>query len=152
MTIHDQYTDLPISRFEKSRLRHPDTGKNYRLNHKKENYQRSLAWKKLHPNYDNIMGKKYRDEIKAEIFVILGAKCANPYNIEHTAFEQNLNCIKVLQIDHVHGGGKKEIKRFNYCQHSYYKYILKQLKLGSKEYQLLCPTCNRIKVIVNKEK
>jgi hypothetical protein len=90
--------------------------------------------------------KSRHERLKAEIFNLLGNKCSNP------------NCLvlngcsdpRCLQIDHVHGRGKQEIRRFGDST-KYYVYILKQLKSGSKDYQLLCANCNWIKRWENSE-
>jgi hypothetical protein len=49
-----------------------------------------------------------------------------------------------LQIDHVRGGGKEQFRKLGNTE-KYYKHIIQQLTLGSKEYQLLCANCNQLK-------
>ena len=91
---------------------------------------------------------KYKNKLKEEIITLLGSKCANPFNLNHGDF---INDKRLLQIDHVKGGGRKEIKRFK--NHTLYlMFVLKQIKSGSKDYQLLCANCNWIKRIENNEK
>lgn len=58
--------------------------------------------------------------------------------------------IRVLAIDHVNGGGRKERKRFK-SYYSYLKHVLDELSVGSKNYQLLCANCNQIKKHENYE-
>jgi len=83
-----------------------------------------------------------------EVIQALGGKCVNPYNLfPHPDWCSNSSC---LQVDHVHGGGRKEVKKFPNSL-SFYKYVLEQVKLGSKEYQLLCGNCNLIKREKNRE-
>jgi len=43
----------------------------------------------------------------------------------------------------------KAIKTFKYF--SYYRFILNEIKAGSKDYQLLCANCNWIKKFEEKE-
>ena len=90
--------------------------------------------------------RKRGKEVTLEILNILGNKCSNP-NCPIPPEKMDIRC---LQIDHVHGGGRQERKQFsNYDV--YKKYILKQLKAGSKDYQLRCAYCNWLKRLENKE-
>lgn len=84
--------------------------------------------------------RKRLQKLRTAILEILGNKC------ERCGFED----YRALQIDHIHGGGTKESKSFNHG-HSYYVYILKKLKKGSKDYQCLCANCNWIKRVDRKE-
>jgi hypothetical protein len=72
------------------------------------------------------------------------------FNIDHTPFENETDYIHCLQIDHINGKGKREINSFSYNR-AYYKFVLAQLKAGSKDYQLLCANCNWLKRYKNKE-
>ena len=55
----------------------------------------------------------------------------------------------VLQIDHVNGGGSKERSRFKSTR-SYLFFVLKKVKNGSRDYQLLCANCNVRKEYLNR--
>lgn len=114
-----------------------------------QNYLKYRSKRKEKYSIWNQRIQENRRKIKIELFTLLGNKCSNPFNIDHSAFEQNLNYFKVLQIDHINGGGKKEI--LITCRVTYYKRVLERVKAGSKDYQILCPTCNWIKRITNKE-
>lgn len=76
--------------------------------------------------------RKRRILAKLEIFKFLGWKCSNCKIIDW----------RILQIDHIHGKGKIFRKSTG---PNYYEKILKDLKNGSKNYQLLCANCNWIK-------
>ena len=91
--------------------------------------------------------RKSQYKIRKEIFQLLGGRCANPFNLPHPDWCNDPRC---LQIDHVNGGGKKERISFNGYS-SYIKFILKEIKNGSKDYQLLCANCNWIKRHENNE-
>jgi hypothetical protein len=87
-------------------------------------------WQK---HYSAKYQRKRRQEIKEQVFKLLGGKC--------------VKCGYVgvaLQVDHVNGGGLKEItehrKKGN--SYTYWKMIFKKIKNGSKDYQLLCANCN----------
>jgi hypothetical protein len=59
---------------------------------------------------------------------------------------------RALQIDHVHGGGSgKRTREHRGPNETYYNHILKEIKAGSRDYQLLCANCNWIKRYENKE-
>lgn len=84
-------------------------------------------------------------EIKNEIFQFLGNKCV------HCGFDSDP---RAFQIDHVKGNGSKERKQKygkNCGNFTYYLHILKALRDGSKDYQLLCANCNVIKCFEEKE-
>lgn len=88
-----------------------------------------------------------RKKRRNEIIQLLGSKCSNPYNLNHGDFLIDKRC---LQIDHVNGGGQKQLK-INQQGEMYYRRLLKEIKAGSKDYQLLCANCNWIKRYENKE-
>jgi len=81
---------------------------------------------------------------KTRIFVIekMGGKCV----------KCGFSDWRALQIDHINGGGKKEIETKWKSSHKLYRYIrdapIEEIK---KEYQLLCANCNCIKRYEPKE-
>jgi hypothetical protein len=79
--------------------------------------------------------------IRNEIISLLGKKCSNIFNLPHPDWCNDLSC---LQIDHVNDNGHKERTMFK-TTYKHYEYILQQIKVGSKNYQLLCANCNWIK-------
>jgi hypothetical protein len=90
-----------------------------------------------------IYNHKLKENIKKELFTILGNKCNNC----------GFNDIRILQIDHVNSDGAKE-RKFLKCHSGsieYFKMILEKVKQGSKDYQLLCPNCNWIKKVERNE-
>lgn len=84
--------------------------------------------------------RKYRQKMRDEICKALGNKCVRCGFVDARA----------LQIDHVHDNGaqsRKELHRIPYL-----KRILKEIKNGSKDYQLLCANCNAIKEYERKKR
>lgn len=80
--------------------------------------------------------------VRLQILEKLGNKCVRC----------SFSDIRALQIDHINGGGKKEILAFKGNFRNYYKNIRKNVKSGDlKKYQLLCANCNWIKRYENKE-
>lgn len=105
-------------------------------------------WKRNPDKYEEHK-KKLREKLKKwkeEIFDILGNKCVNPFNIDHGKFLADKRC---LQIDHVNGDGNKSRKNFD--GRAYYLQILREIKAGSKDYQILCANCNWLKYKMQKE-
>lgn len=100
--------------------------KNYRVEHR-EQY--------------NGYSKNYFRGLRIKVIEKYSSKCANPYNINHGEF---LNDIRCLQIDHVNNDGFKE--RNALTNSSYLKKVLAD-KEGN--YQLLCANCNWIKRHIN---
>jgi hypothetical protein len=92
--------------------------------------------------------KDGRRKIVMEIFNLLGNKCINPYNLPHPDWCNDPRC---LQIDHINGGGCKHLKRLHGDRGKLYREILKEIKVGSKDYQLLCANCNWLKRYKDKE-
>ena len=81
-----------------------------------------------------IRGKERIAILKDKIYKILGKKCKSCDTEDK----------RVLQIDHVHGNGLKEIRSFS-NQEVYLKHVLKRLEEGHQGYQILCSNCNIIK-------
>lgn len=73
-----------------------------------------------------------RKKIRFMILEKLGGKCSNC----------GIDDFRVLQIDHVNGGGVREIKNFGGRNQEFFNNILND---KSGKYQLLCANCNWIK-------
>ena len=58
--------------------------------------------------------------------------------------------IRALQIDHMNGGGQKEIKRLG-SRTKLYKLVIQSVLNKENKYQLLCANCNWIKRYENNE-
>lgn len=74
---------------------------------------------------------------RKEILSLLGNKCKCGFSDP-----------RALAIDHINGGGTTERKTIG---GGYYSYLLKKIKSGSQDYQILCFNCNQIKKVENKE-
>lgn len=70
-------------------------------------------------------------ELREDVFNLLGHQCV----------WCGFNNKRALQIDHINGGGRKDIASFS-SMTSYYKHIL---EVRGKGYQTLCANCNTIK-------
>jgi hypothetical protein len=82
--------------------------------------------------------KEYNNKLKQAVFNILGKECSFC----------GFNDIRALQIDHVNGGGLKEIRL---SKGNYYKFLLTEIISNPNKYQVLCANCNWIKRSVNNE-
>ena len=80
-----------------------------------------------------------RHRVKREIFVLLGGKCVS---CGYSGI--------ALQVDHINNNGKEDISNHRSSSLMYWKYVLEQVKKGSKDYQLMCPTCNMEKELRRK--
>jgi len=91
---------------------------------------------------EGLRNKRYRHRLRLRVLELLGGKCCS------------CGCIdtRVLQIDHIHGGGLKEFtfkfKKDYYKRLRYYKDNVSKLR---DKIQLLCATCNWIKKQENRE-
>jgi len=110
------------------------------------NEERSIYQKDYRIKNKDKIKKQQRENntcirIRKEIIQLLGGQCSNIFNFPHPDWCNNPEC---LQIDHINNNGHKERKSFKNT-YRHYEYILKQIKTGSKDYQLLCANCNWIK-------
>lgn len=92
--------------------------KEYRANHKDEFH---------------VYQRNYRLKRRLKAIAYLGGVC------KRCGFDDE----RALQIDHVHGGGRKELLHENFDQNEYYDRIMNE-EPGTT-YQLLCANCNWIK-------
>lgn len=82
---------------------------------------------------------EYYTKLRADVLLALGGSCV----------VCGVSDPRVLQIDHVNGGGSKQRKSVRGL--SFYRFVLTELEKGSKDFQLLCANCNWIKRYENKE-
>lgn len=82
---------------------------------------------------------RYRKKLRSEVIDLLGGVCKN------CGFSDK----RALQIDHILGGGKKEILSFSGAH--YLNRIKKSIKSCEQKYQILCANCNWIKRSENNE-
>jgi hypothetical protein len=113
----------------------------YSSTHRKQSRKCSKEYYYTHKETRRKLQRDYTFKYRNRILELLGKKCANPYNLNHGDFLEDSRC---LQIDHVKGGGTKELKS-GLNRWSYYKMVYKKILEGSKDYQLLCANCNWIK-------
>lgn len=85
------------------------------------------------PGYTQDRIKRWKDAAHAA----LGGVC----------FRCGFSDVRALQIDHVAGGGTRELKAGS--RGAYYKRVTEQAHTG--KYQLLCANCNWIKRVENAE-
>jgi hypothetical protein len=69
--------------------------------------------------------------LRLEALAKLGGRCVNC----------GIDDIRVLQIDHIAGGGMKELKKMHYG--AYHENVIAEAR--NNKYQLLCANCNWIK-------
>lgn len=118
---------------EKNRGHVRDYERNYRQNNeafKKYNRERARKYYLTH--------KQKWEKDRLECLSLLGNRC------KLCGFSDK----RALQIDHVNGKGREERRK---QKAEYYRFILAQLKAGSKDYQCLCANCNWIKRVEKRE-
>ena len=79
-----------------------------------------------------------QQRLRRQINDKLGGRCARCQNDDE----------RVLQIDHVHGNGQKELRQGRGGGLAYYYRVVRD---RTGKYQLLCANCNVIKRVVEKE-
>ena len=90
---------------------------------------------RIRKNNDNSNHKK-----RKEVVDLLGGKC------KRCGFDD----MRALQIDHIKGGGYKEIK--NIHSRERIRLVKESIKNNENKYQLLCANCNWIKRYEDKQK
>lgn len=77
------------------------------------------------------------ESLRTQALFALGGRCTRCDNRDY----------RCLQLDHIHGGGKKDTRK------SYYRYlfIIHNTEEARKEFQILCANCNWIKRYENNE-
>lgn len=92
--------------------------------------RRDIEYAKNHPDIINKKSRKLLSKKRNEIHKLLGRKCI------HCGYKG-----LALQIGHVNDNGAEERKRLN-GKLGEYRFILKRIKEGSKDYELTCANCN----------
>ena len=102
-----------------------------------QNRERIRQTSKRHYNkrreYTHQYLRKRYSELKKELTLLLGSKCAR------CGFEDK----RVLQIDHINGGGRKHFKQAGGA-YTMFREMIKSVKSKENKYQLLCSNCNLI--------
>lgn len=101
----------------------------------KQDSEKYIAYRKRITEHRN----KYRRESRQKAINILGGKCV----------VCGITDVRVLQIDHINGGGWIDI---NKRKGSYYRRVVESVKNKENKYQLLCANHNWIKKWDNDEK
>ncbi len=110
----------------------------------------SREWRRKNPDKSRAMSRKYywdnieerrryyqkyqkdrKRKMRKNVLDFLGGKC----------IACGFSDYRALQIDHINGGGCREIRSFGRRLEEYYEHI----KNNSLKYQLLCANCNWIK-------
>ena len=112
----------------------PDNGWSKRNPVKAKAYR--TAWNQRHPDGQRKMQRAYDAKLRAAVIAFLGGVCVRC----------GFSDARALQIDHVRGGGKRELKGVR--RSAYYKSVMADT---TGKYQLLCANCNWIKRYDNNE-
>lgn len=90
-------------------------------------------YQKRNPEKFKRNSKKYYDKLRNAVLSSLGGVCVRC----------SFSDARALQIDHVHGGGRKELSSI--ARTAYWRMVLASVAVGEGKYQLLCANCNWIK-------
>jgi len=114
----------------------------YYLKNKATAIAQAREWEKNNPEKARISNiahhRRKRFRLKMAVIEAYGGKCA----------VCGITDVRVLQIDHIVGGGSKELKKEN-NRYLYYRNVVAAKSEG--KYQLLCANCNWIKRFENHE-
>ncbi len=126
----DKYTYCDPCR-EKRRTK----ARSYYTEHKKE----IRVTREKTKSHRALVSRKLRRERRIAVLTLLGGKCV------HCGYSDP----RALQIDHINGNGRKEMREGNNSSRVYY--YKRILNIQGKGYQILCSNCNWIKKYENKE-
>src|SRR3990167_7141937 len=101
--------------------------------------ERDSRFNKRHPERRRSLTNDHRRRKRLAAITILGGICCI------CGFDD----FRALQIDHINGGGIKEIRKVNGTV--YINNVIKSVLNEENKYQLLCANCNWIKRDTNKE-
>lgn len=93
-------------------------------------------------------------ELRPLVMKLLGSKCKSPNCKWFDVNTQTYGCrdLSILHIDHILGDGNVDRIRYNNVYKHIYNLINNQgIEYVMRYYQLLCPNCNSIKKVINKE-
>lgn len=138
------YRDLEHKRtYEREYIKRPDVRRKRKAQHD--------SWAAQNPDKIKEYDEKFlqaraqanarrRTSLRQQAIERLGGRCSDP-NCKWVNEDGSKGCtdFRVLQIDHVHGGGTRERKKLGY------EAMLKKAATGDISYQLLCSNCNWIK-------
>jgi hypothetical protein len=147
---HSEETRAKISKSRTGEDRTPEERKQQKQQHTKN-------WLVSHPEQVKEYDKKYlsnralnnqrrRQKLRHEVIQKMGGKCSSP-NCRWVNDDGSTGCTdeRLLQIDHVNGGGYRERKELHV------EAYLKKVLNNSFGYQLLCSNCNWLKRCINNE-
>lgn len=121
---------LPLSHFHRNKYS-PDGMKS---ECKKCSAGRVKEWKRANKDRVNEQNREYLRAKREQALLALGGKCASCGNADK----------RVLQIDHVNGGGNSDRKGSRVS-------VLNRVISGESGFQLLCANCHCIKSFENGE-
>lgn len=104
--------------------------------------KKHLAQNRANHNPDK--SKARRNAQRKEAIIALGGKCASP-TCKWLNEDGSFGCTvyDALQIDHVNGGGGKELDLLNKNYAAFLRKVMREINTGN--YQVLCANCNWIK-------
>jgi len=109
--------------------------KEYYLANKQKYKDARRRWDIAHPNGNREKTNKSNLLDKIKTFELLGNKCVRC----------GFSDIRALQIDHINGGGKRELSSEGFTRRNYHKIVRESVLNKVNKYQLLCANCNWIR-------
>ena len=109
----------------------------YYLENRERIIARESAHRRAHIAEKRDYNRTYQQKLRQKVISFLGGRC------KICGFSDS----RALQIDHVHGGGNKELR----SGLSYYTHSRNVMSDTTGKYQLLCANCNWIKKHVQEE-
>ena len=101
--------------------------------------ERRERYRGKHPDRVRKSVREYTQRQRMTVIELLGREC----------IKCGFSDIRALQVDHINGGGMKELRKGNGS--GYFNKIIRSISTKENKYQLLCANCNWIKRFENNE-
>jgi len=114
-------------------------GREWRYKNPEYHKNHNKMWRRINIKRARETHTKWRNNLRLKILNYISG--GNP-RCNFCGFSD----IRILQIDHINGGGRQKIKRIGGNRSTIYNTILRMSPAKVKEeYQILCPNCNWMK-------
>jgi len=131
--------------------KNPEDKKAWFQRNKTRMEEKSRIWKRTHKSSINKSNNKSRKKLRLKVLIHYSGtdppQCVNPFNL-HLPNDPFLTDLRVLSIDHINGGGRKD-RREGKSGSLFYYWL--QRNNFPKGFQVLCMNCQYVKRELNKE-
>lgn len=148
ITKNYPYRDYRRKYYLANREYYIERAKKWKKNNPERYRETRLLWNKNNRKKRREYHRKYRitsGGVRGRLIKLLGNRCSN----QDCLVPNGCTDTRCLQIDHINGGGVKQVKKLG--SNGVYRYYYNRPEEAKKDLQLLCANCNWIKRAIQKE-